>query len=432
MQDIMIFDGVNHYYTDIIKAWQNTYTNLPSYYIGTLQAVKSCTVEMEVNGTYELTLTCGLTNPINTDSNYQGQYYKALRPGMLIAVDIPRNTFLNSMFKKYYTKQFFRIYQVSRKLDSVEVHAHHVSYELSWHVPKLSDWTGGQISIDNFFNMYVYGNNGDTGGFSLMRDSGTWASGTLTYQPVSFRKFMGGMQGSIIDQIGGEWEFDNLTATLRKQLGYDAGFTITNGSTLADYDHTATDDNRYNTLVAYARKSDDSLLVEVIADTYGGQWYSTRYSNYRYGTRDFTEDFGDNEPTSADLITKAVAYLNKYRPDVPDASLDAQYVIDPDSAYGGLYTTDNREMLEAVCLGDTVTIQNTDYDNSLTKLRVKKLTYDALNQKNLKIELNQPRMTLADTISGLVISEKNLKEKTTISNQTAQLASAASTLMAGE
>ena len=51
--------------------------------------------------------------------------------------------------------------------------------------------------------------------------------------PSSVKLALGGMEGSILDTYGGEWEFDGDSITLKSRLGADNGVLIRYGKNLA-------------------------------------------------------------------------------------------------------------------------------------------------------------------------------------------------------
>ena len=453
MRDIRLFDcqanDVTHYWATEVFNWVSGLGS--TGYIGTLRNVKSCVVTMEINGVFELRMTLLPDNPMtgrtgfdSTNKRY-GMYYKQVVPGNLIAVDIPRFSVSNQgELEKTYSTQFFRIAEVKRGLAEIQVQAYHISYELSWY--QLVPWSGS-YAFDYFIQHIsnaVYpmiceeasGSGYTQSPFNILYEgqASDWADTRITYRgPASIRRYMGGMEGSIIDLYGGEWDFDNLYCTLRKQLGIDYGYQIAYGANMASYEHIASTDNVYNAVMVYCKMADGTEVWTPVKVSASQLPTGNDAVHRRWGVLDVSEDYAEETtpPTTSQLYAKGNAYLNKYNPHRVAVSLDAQYAFNPQSMYNRLTADDGQILQECVGLGDTVAVSNDMYDQTAVKLRVVRLEYDVLAGRNRKIELSQPKKTLSKTISDLQIATGDATAKVERNGGVVAMANAASTLMGG-
>jgi len=102
-------------------------------------------------------------------------------------------------------------------------------------------------------------------------------------------------------------------------------------------------------------------------------------------------------------------------------SLDINYLLS-----GRL--VDELNIKEYIRLCDTVSISFETY-NLEVDLKVVKVVYDVLGERNISIELNQPKKTLADTIATLQIETDNLSGLSTTAAANRVAAQAANILL---
>ena len=423
MADIKLLDGINNYWGDIVRAW--TYNSSMLGYIADLQDVEKCIIEKELNGVYDLRLSYSVN----------GAFYEYLQPGNIIRclsptaretrlIASPNSPYQNTKF------QAFKIYKVDRQINKIEVFAHHICYELSW-IQVVSSWPS-YYSFEDFFGSYDTYTTATSKDFSLIRDTGgTIPSVNFVFNGFgSLKSYIGGRQGSFIDLSGCDFEFDNLNVMLFPHLGRDIGAIIDYGYNMSDFRQTIDNDENYLGVVAICEMVDGTRV-------YGTAYLTGSYSDIqnRYKIIDFSDKYSDSDtpPTQEELATLASQYLIANRPEIIDVSLDADYVVNPDSMYNASNTkTAKYNAYDNVHLGDTVTISNPVYGINNLKLRVIKVTYDVLKGRNVSVELNQPKMTLAKTISNLSIGQQQLERKTAQAGGQAALNSAASILLSGQ
>ena len=177
--------------------------------MGVLRDAVRCTVTEERNGAFELEMVYPIT----------GQHYSSLAlRGLILAKPNP-----------YGEAQYFRIYKISRPINGqVTVNAQHISYDLSG-IPvgpcKASNAAQALQQLKSHAAVSC--------DYTFWTDIQTVADFAVTV-PGSLRSLLGGVEGSVLDVYGGEYEWDNNTVKLHSQRGTDRGVTIRYGKNLTD------------------------------------------------------------------------------------------------------------------------------------------------------------------------------------------------------
>lgn len=139
--------------------------------------------------------------------------------------------------------QLFRIYKVGKTINGkFSVKAQHISYDLSGKVIA----TGSAASCVNACLLLT----GSAGNFTINTDKTVSASFEIS-EPSSVRSWFGGKQGSLLDVYGGEWKYDNYTASLKQARGTDRGVTIRYGKNLVDLSQELSIENLVTGIIPY-------------------------------------------------------------------------------------------------------------------------------------------------------------------------------------
>ena len=154
--------------------------------MGVLRDAVSCTVTEERNGAFELEMVYPIT----------GQHYSSLAlRGLILAKPNP-----------YGEAQYFRIYKISRPINGqVTVNAQHISYDLSG-IPV------GPCKALNAVDalQQLKSHAAVSCDYQFWTDIQTVADFAVAV-PGSLRSLLGGVEGSVLDVYGGEYEWDNTT-----------------------------------------------------------------------------------------------------------------------------------------------------------------------------------------------------------------------------
>ena len=357
-------------------------TMIPRYYdgtadikgngIGALRDCISCTITEERNGSYELEMIY----PVG------GQHYDALAlRGLIKAQPNP-----------YAEEQLFRVYQISRPINGqVTVNAAHISYDLSG-IPvapytastaaQALDRIKSQATVDCPYEFWT--------------DLTTTANFAANV-PSSLRSLLGGIDGSILDVYGGEYEWDNYTVKLHSKRGTDRGVSIRYGKNLTDITQEENCESVYTGVYPYWTDSDGNvkqISTSPIVDVPDSQYSFTRILLLDI-SREYTE-----QPTDEQLKQYALNYIKANKIGVPKVSLKLSYAqLEQTEEYKG------KAILERVGLCDTVHVVFERLGVDATA-KVVKTVYNVLLDRYDNVELGTPRSNLASTI---VNAEKNTK-----------------------
>lgn len=322
--------------------------------IGILSDAASCVVTEERNGSYELEMQYPVMG-----LHYGSITYRSL----ILAKSKPDGE-----------PQPFRVYRITRPMGGmVTVYARHISYDLSGVVVPAFSATGVEGVFDAIAKKAIPQDNG----FSFWTDK-TSTSGVATTVPNSVRSLLGGIQGSILDVFGGEYEFDRFTVKLWRRRGEDRGVTIRYGKNLTAMEQDANCASVYTAVYPYWTGEDVTVeLPEKIVEAPG------TYDFVRILPLDLTSVF-EGQPTADQLRTSAQYYIADNNVGVPRVSLSLSY------------TQLNGEKVD---LCDTLTVTFAEMGVNTTA-KVIKTTFDVLQDRYSSVEIGDMRASISETIAG--------------------------------
>ena len=363
----------------LYKADALTFT---SYGLGALSDCISCEVTEERNGAFELTMKYPVT----------GRNYDQLANERIVKAK-PNDTA---------KEQAFRIYRITTPINGVvTVYAQHLSYDLS-NIAALQ-WEDAQISpalaLDQIFQHTATPHH-----FSCQTDQSTPRAFSIK-RPQSVRACLGGVEGSMLDVWGGEYEWDNWTVKLHHARGRQTGVVIEYGKNLTEMEHDADSTDVYTDLLPYAVQTDEEgtetliMLPEVLLPITNSEMVRRKTL-----IKDFSSffDFG-TEITEDRLRAKALSYLSANPLGVTLPTLTVKFEPlwkQPD------YTA----VLERVSLCDTVTVRNLALGIT-AKAKVIKTVYDTLEEKYVSITLGQAKANLINAVSDAEAAAQSASEK---------------------
>lgn len=329
---------------------------------GGLADAISCTVTHEVNGQYDLVMKYPIT----------GQNYSEIKPKSVIMAAPDNMT----------SAQAFRIYRVTKPLNGVvTVYCNHICYDMSGTIVEPFTETNLTTAIAN---LTTYCTPATSFTFATTK---TVATQMKLSEPRELWRLLGGSAGSFLDIYGGEWDFDNMTATLRTRLGSDRGVEIRYGKNMTGFEQDLTVAPTYAGVYPYWYDESSGTLVTLPED------YVTTGSSLsdRILLLDCSGDF-ETAPTEAQLRTRATNYANNN--DVGDAKTSWKVnmaLIQQDPQYAGF------GVLETVALGDTVKVICTPL-NITASARVVKTQWDVLGDKYLTVTIGRVKQNLAKIV----------------------------------
>lgn len=339
----------------------------------------SCTVTEERNGLFELELV------YPTDGNH----FSEITEDRLI-VAFPHDNG---------TKQAFRIYRREGSLDgTVTFYARHISYQLSF-IPV--DLCSGQTDSAQTMMETLAQAAQVTCPFTFESDITTVdALSFAVAVPVGLRSALGGMEGSVLDKFGGEFEWDNWTVRLFENRGADNGVRIAYGKNLTEFDDALDIGETITGVMAYYAYTDNDGVSQIIFTnpkviTNG----STAFAHERVVTLDCSGEF--ETPPSVQAFTEWVErYLTRTALADPTQEINVSFVpLGQTAEYTGLAE------LERVSLCDTVKVSYPALGISVKK-KVTRTVWNVLTNSYDEITLGTEQ-TLADTIVDLQTGESS-------------------------
>ncbi len=356
--------------------YANSETSFDNNGIGSLCDATSCIVTEERNGTYEIELTY----PID------GALYEYLQEDCYIKAK-PNETG---------SPQIFHIYASTKLLNGlVTFYGEHISYELTGNpIEKVEivSATAAQ-ALNKVLSAALVPHN-----YTGISDIAS--VGTTKLSILSVRAALGGVEGSLLDTYGGEYEFDNFTIKLHKNRGSNTGIIIGYGKNLTDIKQEKKISETYTALFPYARytpeKDEDAEEEpeEVTVTLSEKIIYSTQAARPKVLTMDFSDKFSDGEViTEEKLRKKATAWAASSGYNKPSVSINVSFVHLWQSPEYAQYA-----LLERVSLCDTITV---NYEKLGVKATAKviKTVYDCLKERYTSIELGDAKSNFADTIN---------------------------------
>lgn len=316
--------------------------------VGPLTDCISCKVTEERNGAFELVM----------------EYHEAGVNAFYIAV----NTFIKAQTAPNGAEQLFRVYKVSKVLNGkFTVYAQHISYDLSGKLVIA----GTANSLSQACAMLT----ASAGNFTITTNK-TSNVPFKVKEPSSVRSWLGGKEGSFLDIYGGEWDFNNYTATLKANRGADRGVQIRYAKNLTELSQEINIENLCTGVLPFCFNDSGTLILGSKVNT--GLVLDV--------PKDIAVDFSQDVDFEAgnilnQLSTLATNYIARRQMTALFDSLNVGFELLGD---------------EQVYLCDTVHI----YFDALsinTSAKIVKTEYDVLLDRYKKVTVGNTRSNISDT-----------------------------------
>lgn len=343
--------------------------------LGRLRDCISCIVTEERNGIFE----CVFEYP------QTGAHFDMLQPGRIIAV---RHDDTGDI-------QPFDIVGYTKPIDGVVTfQCVHISYRQSGIVA-----VGSNINtLADAFTMLESGEPSNPFNYSSdITSTAFMASADGT--PRSVRQFLGGIEGSILDTFGGEYEFDKFNVILHKSRGVVRDFSIRYGVNMLDYNEQTDYQGSYTSCVPFWSGQDNNgAEVKVIGNRVDSGAVSFNGRD-ECVPLDLSDKF-ETQPTTAELEAEALAQMQSKQTSLPASTIKVDFVRLQDmpeyEGYAPLF--DCR-------LCDTVRVIFPYYGTS-GQYKIVKTTYNVLREKFDGMELGTLSTSLAEALGITTALEK--------------------------
>ncbi len=389
--------------------------------LGPLSDAEKCTVTEERNGAYTLSMTYPIDGA-QADKIANNRIIKADN-----AYDLKNQLFV--------IKTVTPIMTETGEI-SLSVYAEHISYitnDLSI-PPELSLTGTAQQALDQWKDALI---GGDTSGITVDSDVTNTSSTLLTIQNVAnARQALGGVEGSILYNWKGEYRFDNLHISLKKQRGTTANTLLSYGRNLLTFEQEQNIAETYTTLYPYALVTTAGGMAQKLVTIDGylvDSKYVSHYPNRKIKTHDFTSDFqnyrigakpsenAEEGVTYADLATikkylkgKALHFMTTNDIGVPKISTTI--------TFADLSKTDDElAKFEKLSLCDKVPVRFEKLGINST-IKVTRTVWNVLADSYDSIELGDLNMTIGETVASVSAETSAIKTKVNQASMTAQIA----------
>ena len=363
--------------------FEKTATQFNTNGIGRLDCVE-CLVIEERNGQYELEMT------ISQESQY--------------ASDIGMESIIVVKPNDSDPLQAFRVYQITKPIGGLfEVFANHIRYQLNF-IPTMPFSVSASTSACAQTLAGLKNNAVSNCPFIFHTDVQTVAS----YQqnlPASIGTMMGGTAGSVIDQFGGEWKYNNYDVYLYNHRGVqNPTVTFRYGKDITDLKQEEEIANTITGIVPFWTDAEGGELV-TLPEKVVESPNASNFTFKRIVTIDFSSDF-ENKPTQNALRTHAQAYINKAGIGIPKVSIEVSFI---DLAK----TMEYEDLLQfqSVNLCDIVGISFEKLGIETTA-KIVKVVYNVLKERYESIEIGAVRSSVAHTLNDTNASVMALADTT--------------------
>jgi len=370
-------------------------TAFDTYGLGELNVTKG-TVTRERNGNYTLYAEIPVNDPM----------VAILEKEMKLKADAGLRT-------KNQTFEISRIVKDSSNI--VKIYGQHISHKLEY----MGLVNGRPFSGSAFTALAIWHNAtiGDLR-FDVWSDIQTTGKGVFDISKMeNARQALGGVEGSILDIYGGEYEFDNMTVRLHKQLGRTAPTVLEYGRNILSAESDETIESSYTSVLPFATytpekpegdtsDSQPDPVTVTLPENYVDSKYKALYAHRRIKVVDFSSEFKSDSkskdiPTPDKLRKIANDYMERNEIGKPKINIKIEYA----DLAKTLDYADNG-WIEELELCDIVPIYYPQIGLTDETAKVTTVTYDFINERNESVEFGDigtnVRATMQSGLAGRV------------------------------
>ena len=328
--------------------------------LGRLRSCIKCVVSEERNGIYE----CDFEVPVTAED------FNEIQIGRIIGVTHDDSGDI----------QPFDIVSYTRPIDGiVSFHAVHISYRLSGQ----TTWSASVNSLEAAFNLFrnipntpfVYRTDKSSTGYLACADG----------IPRTVRSMLGGIEGSVLDTYGGEYEWDRWYVILHSARGTARDLTIRYGVNMLGYEETLDISGTYKSCVPYW--TDGATTVIGNRQDSSGSLVTGRGACVPL---DISDKF-ETKPTKAQVNAMGLAVMKSKNPTAPAQNIHVEFVRLQDLGY------EEYEALYDCRLCDTINVVFPSY-NTKSRFKIVKTTWNVLEDRYESMELGDLSMSLSEAL----------------------------------
>lgn len=388
--------------------YESKETKFRTFGLGEIADAYEVRVTRERNGNYSLYIKYPL----------DGVFAPLFKEEMKIKSDAGRRT-------KWQTFEINRVLRNSK--DNIEIFARHISMRTQ-DIALKPFVNGASVGAESALEIWKENLVGDDT-FDVKSDILTLGSFNWEIDKVgNARGALGGVAGSILDVYGGEYEFDNRTIILHKQMGRKAPTVLEYGRNIVRVEEERLLDGNYTSIYPYVRYTPQSkpqeeasgkphvgeqeqpeeqlvTLPEFILDGQYLDLYAQRRIQMVDLSSHFNDDKGKKEPTVEEIRKLAQKYLKDNNVGAPKVSIEVDYI----DLSQTLDYQDFRVM-EEVELCDIVPLYYPKFGITTESEKVVEIVYDVYTDSNHTIKLGTIGQSISKSLTGGVSERINALE----------------------
>lgn len=345
--------------------YESTEVAFASNGLGRLRDCIDCRVTEARNDVYELELKY----PVD------GRNYELIQPGRIVGCTHEDSDDI----------QPFDIVAMEKPIDGiVTVRGVHISYRQTGMVVRGS----GISSIGAAFTKLKQA--APSNPFTYWTNFDAAASAAITAfdkTPRTVRQYLGGVEGSILDIVGGEYEFDKFNVRLWNNRGNKKDFAIRYGVNMTDYNESLDYSSTFSSCIPYWTDNQGNFVIGDKQDT-GQPTYSGREI---CAPLDVSTKF-DSKPTKSQVNSAGMSYMRANETYLPSNNITVNFIRLQD-----LEGYEQFANLLSCKLCDSVRVIFPMHGMDRW-FKIVKTVYDVLNDRYEEMELGSLQTTLADAL----------------------------------
>lgn len=287
--------------------------------------------------------------------------------------------------------QRFEIAEITKpKNGIVTVYCEHYSYQLSRSIVKLGskfESVTAQAALNQLKDRME-----PKADFIFYSDVATKSSIDFT-DPAKFKnaqEALGGVQGSILDNFGGEYLFNNNQVRLLAKAGIERNVIIAYGKNLTDISQEESIENTFTSVYGWAKLDGEDGQIITLPETYLDSKYVNNYTQRRIQM----VDFSDKKPENVSALREMVkSYIKTNKVGVPKVNIKTSYVDLASSVMD-----EQLKNLEELDLCDWVTVLFNEL-NINTSAQIIKTVWNVALDKFDSLELGEVATNMSKVIS---------------------------------
>lgn len=297
--------------------------------------------------------------------------------------------------------QRFEIATISKPIDGIiTVYCEHKRYQLLRTIVKVGEkmsTTKAQLALNKLLQLSEL--KSDFTYFSdVQTDAGMDFSDPAKFENV--QSALGGVQGSILDNFGGEYLFDNNKVSLLQSAGKESNVIIAYGKNLTDITQEESIESTYTSVYGWAKDEEGKVIT--LPETYIDSEYVDSYTQRRIQMKDFSDE---TITTAAQLRTAVQNFIKNNKIGIPKVSIKTKY-----EELSSSVNIENLKLLESIDLCDYVTISFNQLGIN-TSAQIVKTVWNVGLDKYDSVDLGDARTDFAKVLEDNKTNTGDIEDK---------------------